>query len=174
MEMGLSFGDEQRETLLTEEVARYEGFSDPDLDRAIRELEAWEEGGKWSDPAFVRDHLIYEHILEALSQRYTDSDDQDPGVPSEQEWEQLYASAVAEVDAIPEQQRARNARERERRQEQEIRQIVDSYRREATKEAAGSALSFFFQNYFGMFDLLFGFLAVGSAYGIASGRSSEE
>jgi hypothetical protein len=195
---GLAYRDEQRAALYKEELAQVESLPDGELEDALVARNDWEAGKRWADPDYVRDYLVYTRCRETLEERSSSSVDQlladakkltpvdwltkymqESYVPSPEEWQKIHGVAVAEVDAIPDEQRSPKARklhaERQNKREEYLAVleqmppptvlVLDSL----TKEASKSML----RDMFGVFDILFAFLAVGSAYKIAAGGGSE-
>jgi hypothetical protein len=173
MQSGLPLSHPTYESVENEEVDRYSALTDEEVGQAISELEAWEEGGKWSDAPYVRNYLIYEHIDEARRRQWAETDEPDFDEPSEEEWAELYDTAVAAVDAIPPADRKQRAIDKEKEHKQAGAAFIESLKREAAKETTSDIASFFFHNYFSPMDGLFMLFAVIAAYSVASGERSE-
>ena len=172
--MGLSYNSEKREALNEEESARAEKLSGEELKAAVAELRAWEDGGKWSDEDYVRDHLIYQHIDQMIDEHRADaSADEDYWEPDEEQWRLFYAEAVARVDAIPEAERAAQSRELEADRMRQWKRRLEQRDREEMTAAAGEVVSVFFESAFHPLDALFFFFAVAMAYRIASGYQKQ-
>ena len=117
---GFSYSDERNESYYEEEFATILAFEPGKLAIQVEELDAWESGAKWSDPEFVRDYLIYDHIdkeIEAQRDKITSGDVADYWEPNQQGWRQLHAAAVRAVDQISDTERPERAREVQREQE---------------------------------------------------------
>ena len=100
-------GDREWNKLEGVESRRAAKLTNEELDPLIAQIDAWEAGGKWNDPAYVRDFLIYRHIYDALEELRSEGGYlHDEYVASA--WKRLYEKAVVAIDALsPEEQRAR-------------------------------------------------------------------
>lgn len=167
---GMPYDDSRREELYEQELATCEKMSDEDVDLRTATLDAWEEGQKWSDPAYVRDYLIYAAIDRAL-------EGEDGGVVAPANWQRLYESASADVAAIPTGERKLRARQvqaaQERQFEEAMQEFAGLYETEYPElevEAAREAAAMFFSTMFSGFDILCILFAGATAYKIGSGR----
>ncbi len=174
--MGLAYADERRSDIWEEESKKYEGLSCKALDAAIAELDAWEKRGKWSDADYVRNHLIFHIVDQAVFERRSKSEEGGDGSWSVNSdgWVYLYEDAEAEVDAIPEADRVARLKEIETDRERGWDRWLQLSDPEETKEVAGEMVTLFFTSMFSVLDAIFLFLAVGTAYKIACGKSEEE
>ncbi len=167
---GLAYDDDRREVLYEQELARCNKMSEDEIDAGIAKLEAWEEGGKWSDPDYVRDFLVY-----AAIDRQTMEENADVEIGPDR-WQRLYESAKAEVDAIPVKERASRVKEveaeRERQAEEAMRELdelMEASRRDAQREVAGRAGEAFIST-LSAHDLVWILFAVWVAYKVGAGR----
>jgi predicted Zn finger-like uncharacterized protein len=92
------FGDRQQE-IYKEEFGRALELTAEALGAETARIEAWENGEKWNDPEFVRSELIYTKLEERIGAAQEADEDYD--YPEGDQWKQLYTEAVAEVDAVP-------------------------------------------------------------------------
>jgi len=171
-EAGLWYEDPKREALVEETLPKYEAMPDADLAAEVRRIEAWNDGEKWSDAAHIRNFLIYQHA-EKLIDEAGDPEDETDEV-SDEDWQRHYAAAVEHVDAIPEEERAAQVQKQLDDAKRAMSEALESVRHEARKEVAGNVLAAFFSVCFDWMDILFSVLAIGSAFGIATGSSGDE
>ena len=172
--MGLSYNSERREALDEEESARAEELSGAELKAAVAELRAWEDGGKWSDQDYVRDHLIYQHVDQMIDEHRAEaSGDEEYWQPDEEQWRLFYAEAVAQVDAIPEAERAAQSQELEADRMRQWQRRLEQQDRVEMTEAAGEVVGEFLASSFHPLDALFFCFAVAAAYRIASGHQRQ-
>lgn len=179
-QIGLDYYDEKRGTFLKEEYSKTERLDETSLNRAITELDAWENGKKWEDRGFVRDYLIYGFIAESARESQEGQDDLDMFSDEYEpyfepdEWKNVYENAVAQVEDIPSAQRREAAQslqdERELHEQQQLAERQVEQLSEAvvgTSDSVGSAASSLFAGLCGPIDLIFILLAVGTAFRIA-------
>jgi hypothetical protein len=195
---GLAYRDAQRAALYREELIKVNALSDADLEDALAARNEWNAGTMWADPDFVRDYLVYSRCRETLEERSPTSLDQlladaeklapadwlkqymqAPYAPTPEEWQKIHGAAVAEVDAIPDELRSSQAQELYADRQNSRKEFLEVLERmppptvlvldSLTKEASKSIL----RDMFGVFDILFAFLALGSAYKIAAGGGGE-
>ncbi len=168
LRMGISYVNPRAQSLFDEELKRVQAFSDEKRTSATAELDAWEGGGKWQDQEYMRNHLIELRVDDVMGEFESEFDvySDTYGTQLETEWQRQHKLAVVAVDALPVEQHAQHVRELEARAHDEVGAGF-------AKEFAGSALSVFFANYFGVFDILFSVLAVASAFKIATGGSDD-
>ncbi|HUU82427.1 MAG TPA: hypothetical protein VM243_02880, partial [Phycisphaerae bacterium] len=167
---GLPDWSEDWEKFYEEESTRAGELSEEEVEAAVADLDVWEADGKWSDAAYVRDYLIYDRIEQAADELPIDDEEEiEP-----QEWRALYEAAAAEVEGIPEAQRARRARQVEADEEREFEEMKAQWEEgpapadEEMEGAVGAFLLGFAFTMFGLMDLLFMGLAVVSAFRIGS------
>ncbi len=171
MEMGLSVSDKKRSEIAEAETERLNQLSDQELDAQVAKLVEWEDGAKWDDMSYARNYLIYAQVDEAMEswhedhQEYTDEYDSQ----FEQEWKRRYQEVVAQVDTMAPRRCVELAQRTERQRQQKAEIFFNKMRAEAARDLASDAMTFFFKNSFGLFDLLWVFLAIGSAFKIAAG-----
>lgn len=146
-----------------------------ELAKEVANVDAWDNGGKLEDEEYVRNALIYAHIYRNIwdDQAYANQDEEEESYDEEWEdhapevWTRNYNNAVAEIDQLTPQER------REQLAESESDTAIDAFREQirqnATKAVAGEAASFFFKNYFGIIDVIFVLLALGTAFKLAAG-----
>lgn len=94
-----------------DELVKAKELSEEELDAAIAAVEAWEQGGKWDDAAYVRDYLIREEIVQSEEDSPTEEEDAQPDL---QQWRRSYDEAAVGIDAIPENQRRESPTDRSR------------------------------------------------------------
>ncbi|UCD30335.1 MAG: hypothetical protein JSV03_07665, partial [Planctomycetota bacterium] len=171
---GLAYDSQARETMYEEELGKYKSMSDDELDKAVSDLEAWESGGKWDDTEYVRTFLIYEHINEAIANMESEEEGEDI---TSQKWKQMYDQAMAEVDDISPAERLSRAKQIEMERERKIEEAMAKWKDQAdisdSDADVGGVLGLFASSMFGFFDLVFMFLALGTAYRVASGGVGE-
>ncbi len=176
MEMGLSQVDKKRSEITKAEIERLKELSDQELDALISKLEEWEDRAKWDDLSYARNYLIYARVNEAMESWYEDHQEYSDEYNSqfELEWKSRYQEVVAEVDTLAQSRCVELARRSEQQQQQKAEAFYDEVQAEMTRDLASDAMTFFFENSFGVFDLLWVFFAIGSAFKIASGGAMED
>lgn len=165
---GLSYDDPKREAIHKEQQKKFQAMSSEQVAKASADLEAWNQGRKWEDSSYVRDFLIYYYIDEAIAaeSESEDSETEDLGTTPAQ-WKKHYQTAVKRVDGIPADERLVEAKQIEEKEQAGNEELASAL----VAEAARSMASIFFQEMFGLFDIIFVLLAVGTAYHLASGLS---
>jgi hypothetical protein len=174
--MGLAYTDPMRTELWAREAEKYADLTGESLDLAIKDLDAWERRGKWSDKEYVYDRLIYQTIDQAVFRQQLNRGNDMPGpaAPEPDEWATLYQNAKMDVDAIPEGRRVGRLRELEADREGRWERMAKQYEREEAKRMVCHVCALFFSSMFGRMDVIFLFLAVGTSYMIARGKSETE
>ncbi len=173
MNEGLPPGDDRRLAIEEEEEKKYEQMGDEELDEAKAALDAWEAGGKWDDPQYVRNYLVYTLTEEALA----DWQPRDPDAPFQESewqaaWDKEYSANVYRVDSLsPDRQLARALK---------ISQpggagfeVGTGVQSERTEEVGDDTIKLFVRHYFGAIDIIFAVLAVASAFGLAGQMSND-
>ena len=153
---GLAYDDPEREGLVEKYQEQFTGYSEAELAVAWSDLEEWHETGRWEDAAYLREALIDSYVWEMW-----EGDDDPSGVS----WTVARERAVAKVDTIPPEQHAAELR----KLEEPDRIAAEAMDAELSAELAGDVVSEFFAGAFSLIDIFFCLLAVGSAYGLASG-----
>lgn len=101
---GLGYADPKRRIYLRDEHKRFQDMTTEQLVEAKAEMEAWEGGGKWSEPGYAREYLIYHSVDET----WMESDGISYGDLKGRTWDDLYTSAAANADEMtPEEQLAK-------------------------------------------------------------------
>lgn len=145
-------------------------------DESIK-LDQWQENGKSSDSAYLRDRLVYAHADLEIETRRGDmarNDDQPYWIPSNEEWKKFHADAVAKVDTVPADQYAQQLRDVEAKQSQILAEQQQAEARAALKEVSAELTGIFFQSMLHPLYLLFVFLALSTAYRIGSHGFSKD
>lgn len=143
---GLPSDDPKRDEFRKEESKRHQALDDVALEEATTTLTAWEEDGKWSDDAFVRDNLIYILLRDAImTQRVEEhSEDEEIWVPTQEEWTEFYTAAAEKVDAIPPDKRVQWTRDEEARLARVWEERFAADMQEDAVELAASGMAWFF------------------------------
>lgn len=153
--------------------ARFEAMSDEELDAAAAELDVWNSGGKWNDVEWVRNRVIQDRVSEAVNTLYEDTDDEDYEGPTEQQRQKLYDEATRDADQVPHEERVVLVKKFDEDRKRMVQQVMQNSRErfsdELQSDYTGQAFSYFVENYFSVFDILFVGLAVASAFKIAMG-----
>jgi len=192
-EEGLRDGHPNRAQYYEEERSRVRAASVEETEAAIRDLANWEDVGWLSDPAHVRTVLIYTTIQQSwerdqnygLDQRVHDARSLPPKEwilrqatldheSLAQEWDVRYAAAVREVDALDPVAQVARAREVVAHRKQKRDELVDALEDMpsldqvfATEYAKAVGSQVYWKAFDGA-DILFGLLAVITAYTIAA------
>lgn len=176
MELGLAPNDDRRRELYDQARAECEQMGDDETLAAIADLNDWEVGGKWDDPVFVRNHLVYLYADDPFADLdgVGDSEADDDAEPPADDWRGVYEDAVATVDAIPPDERLAVLHRIEDERRQTFNAKIAEIQRQARSEMAGALTNTFFSEMFAPMDGLFMLFAVISAYGIAAGTGEEE
>ncbi len=183
--MGLAYNADRRGHLFTEEKAKLEGTSRKKLEAALAEAKAWEEKGKWQDAKYVRNFLVFEGIDDVLGQRAeaTETVEQAEAVweTSPSQWQQLWDDADSVVDGLGAEEQVAEAKRAQAENDREEAEALAAFAEYQDSSATSkflsktpSILEHIIEGMKNPFDLLFLGLAIFSAYGIASGSSSEE
>jgi hypothetical protein len=174
MNEGLPPGDDRRLAIEEDEEKKYEQMSDAELDKAKAALDGWEAGGKWDDPQYVRNYLVYTLTEEALA----DWQPRDPDAPFQESewqaaWDKEYAANVYRVDSLsPDRQLAR-ALKMSQPEGTGFEMGTDDVQSESAAEVGDDTLKLFIRHYFGVIDIIFAVLAVASAFGLAGQMSND-
>ncbi len=154
----------------------FQSMSDEDRNAAVAELDAWNGGGKWNDVEYTRNAAINERVEEAILERNDASEDENAEwwEPSDEERSRMREEAARIVDAMSHDQRVEQLKQHEASQEAMSKNFQRRLSREYSEEMAGEVFSFFIHNYFGVMDLLFVALAVGSAFKIAASGGTDD
>lgn len=179
MQKGLAPGGDDWMKLYEQEKTKCKAMSTADVERAIKGLEAWEKGGKWSDAEYVRNYLTYAYANEAIRGQTSkdttgnsgdagDEDEEDEETPiAPGEWKKIHGAAVAKVEAIPAEERAGKARAMEAEREERIKQaIAKAQEGSGAGGRVGGTAGFFFKAMFNPIDIVFFGLAIITAYRI--------
>lgn len=156
-----------------EEEARLNALSPEALEAERAALEAWENGEKWADEAFIRDQLIYVRVQDPIADWYVEQDaaeDEDRDLPDEV-WKDIYTKAAADVDAMTHSARVAEVRRIEEERQRSVQEFEDTMRAAAGSGAGDDAgfVAGFIAVMFGPLDLLLIGFALFSAFKVAGG-----
>jgi hypothetical protein len=175
-ELGQLYDGDRHDALLEKHTAECATMTDAELDAAIADIERWDDGAKWEDPAYVRDRLIALYADEAADEHFgdTDSDTDEFEEPGPELWKAFHEAAAARADAVPEGERLARVRQLEESHDAKWAEAQADAQWQETSEMSSQLAGAFFTTMFGPIDLLFILLALGSAYRIAGGGTGTE
>lgn len=164
---GYSALDDRNDELLDVEREKAAALDDEQLAAAVAAMDAWNDGGKWADPEYVRAELIYT-MADAAVNEEAERSDANWGDVIEENWDRLHASARNRVDGIPPGEHRSRIERIHAEQRAEAERLQAEWEAQAVNEAAGALGGAFFATMFGLWDVLFGALALITAYRVGS------
>ncbi len=162
---------EQYEKVMAADKDANKSMTLEEITTAIEENQRWEKSGKWDDPDFLRQDLIYmktNQVVQDESAEHFEKDDYDWRVSNEK-WATYYAQATEEVTPLSDTEVVEATKQIEVEEIARRQAFIDRIQQQVTNRTAKEAMSYFFADYFGGMDLIFGAFAIFTAWGIASG-----
>ncbi|MCG3136312.1 MAG: hypothetical protein HJJLKODD_00139 [Phycisphaerae bacterium] len=118
MQQGLSPSDSRRDLLGEQQFQKALLMSPAELDTELARIKAWEESGRWAEPNYPRNFLIYARLgqeMEKYYEQFEDGADEEDIPPfSQAQWSTLYQQAAAEIDALTPEQQLQQARQKDK------------------------------------------------------------
>lgn len=173
---GISPHDQDARIMLRKEVIKSnESMTIEQVTAAMAENETWKTTGRWDDIEFLRKDLAFKKASVAATNEmfeHMEDEDYDWNLPNQQ-WATFYENATEKVDPLTDTEVVAATKQFEDEAESRQRELIQRIRQGVTNRATKSVMSFFFENYFGGMDLLFGLFALATAWKIASGGSEQ-